>query len=57
MNIVLLVMSICSFLLGMFGVFAKWTGNGFVIFITRTISLFAILTPIIYWLQLLNVIN
>lgn len=57
MNVVLLVMSICSFLLGMLGVFAKWTGKGFVIFMAKIISLFALLTPIIYWLQLLNVIN
>lgn len=57
MNVVLLVMSICSFLLGMFGVLAKWTGKRFVIFMAKIICLFALLTPIIYWLQLLNVIN
>lgn len=57
MNTVLMTMSICSFLFGMFGVFAKWTGNGFVIFMAKIISLLAVLTPIIYWLQLLNVIN
>ena len=57
MNTVLLVMSICSFIMGTFGMIAHLNGNPFLIFSSKVISLFGVLTSVIYWLQLLGVIK
>lgn len=57
MNTILLTMSICSFILGCSALFAKWTGNFGLVMLIRMIGLFATITPIIYWLVLLSILN
>ncbi len=57
MTTILLVMSICSFITGLFFTLAKWTGNLFTLFIAKIIGIFGLLTPVIYWLYLLNILK
>lgn len=57
MATVLLVMSICSFLLGTFAIFTNTTGVFIFVFIYKIIGLFSLLTPVIYWLYLLNILK
>ena len=57
MTTVLLVMSICSFILGAFFLFVKTTGYVILIVTVKIIGLFAVLTPVIYWLYLLNILK
>lgn len=57
MTTVLLVMSICSFIMGLFFVFAKWSENLSILIYAKIIGLFGLLTPVIYWLYLLNILK
>lgn len=57
MTTVLLVMSICSFIMGLFFAFAKWKGNLSVFVFAKIIGIFGLLTPLIYWLYLLNILK
>jgi hypothetical protein len=54
-----IIMSICSFIANLFWLVADITGTKsvFLILLVKTIALFGVLTPILYWLKLLNIIN
>lgn len=57
MTTVLLVMSICSFIMGLFFVFAKWKGDLYLTIFAKIFGVFGLLTPVIYWLYLLNILK
>ena len=57
MATVLLVMSICSFIIGLFLIFAKWNVNLSILIYAKIIGLLGLLAPVIYWLYLLNILK
>ena len=57
MTTVLLVMSICSFIMGLFFAFAKWEGNLYLGIFAKVFGVFGLLTSVIYWLYLLNILK
>lgn len=56
METIIFIMSICSFILGILFLRAQLIGKDVSIFILRTISALGIITPIIYWLKLFQII-
>ena len=56
MEKLIFIMSICSFLMGMFFTAANWTGTTTTKFGVKLIGILGIMLPIIYWLKLLAII-
>lgn len=56
MEKLILIMSICSFIANMFFVISNITGGIFATFIFKIIGLFGVLSSLLYWAKLLNLI-
>lgn len=54
MNTLLLILSICAFILGILGFITDLTGHFFLKFFYKTICLFAATLSVIYWCKLLH---
>jgi hypothetical protein len=58
MNTLLLIMSICCFLSNLFFLVANITKTNIIMtFLIKIVGIVGVLTPVLYWFKLLNIIQ
>jgi hypothetical protein len=57
MEPLLIIISICSFIANFFLLIAEVTSKSIIVkLLMKTIALFGVITPILYWFKLMNII-